>query len=361
MLDRLADGREFTLILDEAHHLAQTWGQLLAELLARLERGRPPVVIALTATPRSRLTLQQADLTDQLFGPVLFTIATPALVRDSVLAPFRELVRFVEPSQQEQRYLADSATRWQELTTSLLDPAFASVGFLAYVDSAWVLRTGAQSTDAAVSWGYVERKHPEIARAILRLHAGSDLVGLPEGARLREEHRQSPATEDWVELIADYGRNTLMGSADPRDREAWERLRAGLRSVGWTLTRTGARRGQSPVDKVLQRTVVKADAAAQIVQHEAQLRGDGLRAVVITDFERATATPGADLREVLAPRAGSAWEALARICAVTPELDPVLVTGRVVAGRPATMAALRVSGDRGGPASRSGLGADRRR
>lgn len=339
LLDRLATGPPLTIVLDEAHHLAAVWGEVLAELLDRLSGTTSPTVIALTATPRSRLTDAQASLTDRLFGPVLYSVPTPALVREGVLAPFRELVRFVTPSRAESEYLADRATRWRELTTSLLTPGFASTDFLPYIDSAWVQRN-TPNRDPGVSWRHVEREQPDIARAVLRLHAGPTLVALPEGARLREEHRQEPDVTDWAVLIGDYGRRVLVDSADPADEVAWQQLRAGLRSVGWTLTRNGVRRGQSPVDKVLQRTVAKADAAAQIVHHEHRIRGDRLRAVIITDYERASATPDSDLRHVLTTRSGSAWEALAAICDVDESLNPVLVTGRVVAGRPSTMAAL---------------------
>ena len=331
LLDRISSGPPITLVLDEAHHLAEVWGDVLGELLDRMAGTRPPIVIALTATPRSRLTAEQATLTDRLFGPVSYSVSTPALVRDGMLAPFRELVRFVQPSDAENEYLARHSTRWRELTTSLLEPGFATRDFLPYVDAAWVERSG-PSDAPAVSWATVEKRHPDMARAVLRLHAGTGLVSLPQGARLREEHRQPPDVGDWAALIGDYGRAALADSAHEEDRRAWERLRAGLRTVGWTLTRNGVRRGQSPIDKVLQRTVAKADAAAQIVHHEAQVRTDLMRAVIITDFERAAATPQADLRAVLDPEAGSAWEVLGAIEAVDPHLNPVLITGRTVAG-----------------------------
>ena len=116
---------------------------------------------------RSRLNAEQRELTDRLFGPVLFTVSTPALVRDEVLAPFRELVRFVQPTAAESGYLESQATRWQELLTSLRDPEFSAPSFDEHIRSRWLDRSGQDGHDAP-SWSQVSKRHPQIARAILR-------------------------------------------------------------------------------------------------------------------------------------------------------------------------------------------------
>src|SRR5690606_29782707 len=97
IIDVLHDGEPFTVVLDEAHHLAQTWGRLLAEVLQQAHAGRQegPVVVALTATPRESLSPAEAELVESLFGPVRYAVSTPALVRDGVLAPYREFAWFV--------------------------------------------------------------------------------------------------------------------------------------------------------------------------------------------------------------------------------------------------------------------------
>ena len=359
-LSDLAQAGPLTIVLDEAHHLAATWGELLAEVIEDLgqdahKAGTPaPFVIALTATPRERLSSAEQALTDGLFGPVLLTVSTPALVRAEVLAPYRELVRFVGPTQTEKSYLRKAATRWRELITDLTDPAFASVGFIEFFQTRWV-RPETAAGARGVSWQTMEKQHPELARAILRVHYDSDLFDLPEGAFLRESDRQAPAVEDWVALIAEYGEQVLARAQDPRDKAAWSNLRRALRSVGWMLTRRGARRGQSAVDRVLMRSAAKADAAVTIVGHERQNRGSGLRACVITDHEKAAATPSARLADVLQPDAGSAWEALARLCQALPQTQPVLVTGKSVAGTRESMTALREFVANGNPELAGGL------
>lgn len=320
----LHEGEAFTLVLDEAHHLAATWGELLAEVLREAHSGEAdgPVVVALTATPRDSLSTSEAALVDGLFGAVRYAVSTPALVRDGVLAPYRELAWFVAPSQAEREYLVASATHWRELIVSVLDPGFGQPGLLEYLDSAWVGHEG-------VSWRHIERTRPEFAQALLRA-AHEGLLALPAGARMRDEHRQPMQVEDWVAILAEYGGTVLAAGDVPQP--GWEQLRAGLRSVGWTLTRKGARRGQSPVDRVLARSVSKAVAAGYLVQQEYLVRGEDLRAIVLTDFENAAATPPADLRRVLAPQAGSAWEALAQVQQSNPALRVVLMTGSAVGG-----------------------------
>lgn len=332
IIDVLHDGEPFTVVLDEAHHLAQTWGRLLAEVLQQAHAGQQegPVVVALTATPRESLSAAEADLVDSLFGPVRYAVSTPALVRDGVLAPYREFAWFVTPTDAERDYLARSAQHWQELIAGVMQPDFAEPGLLAYLDSTWVAHEG-------VSWAHIERTRPEVARALLRAsHHG--LLALPEGARLRDEHRQSLQVDDWVEILSDYGRTALAGSDPPAP--AWQQLRAAMSSVGWTLTRRGARRGQSPVDRVLARSAAKATAAGYLVAQEYLVRGDDLRAIVLTDYENVGATAPVDLQQVLTRHAGSAWEALLQVQASNPALRCVLMTGTSVGGAPDVLAGL---------------------
>lgn len=338
VVEALHTGPPFTLVLDEAHHLAQTWGQLLVEVLRLAHAGMPdgPVVIALTATPRESLSASEAALLDELFGPVRYAISTPALVRDRVLAPYRELGWFVAPTPAERDYLAASAVRWRELIAAVTDPQFAEPGFLEYLDRAWVAHEG-------VTWTSIERSRPDMAGALLRAaHAG--LVSVPEGARMRDEHRAPMVVEDWVALLSDYGR-TVLAATDP-PAAGWEVLRAGLRSVGWTLTRSGARRGQSSVDRVLARSAAKAVAAGVLINEEHLVRGPGIRAVVLTDYENVSATPPADIRSVIARSAGSAWEALAQVTAANPGLRVLLLTGSSVGGTPDALAVLAAPGRR---------------
>ena len=65
--------------------------------------------------------------------------------------------------------------------------------------------------------------------------------------------------------------------------------------------------------------------------------------LVLCDHERASATLPVDLRGVLDQESGSAHAVLAALLAdpATAGLDPLLVTGRTVAGSPLTLAALR--------------------
>lgn len=311
----------FTLVLDEAHHLAALWGEILVEVLSNANA----VTIALTATPPEALSAEERGQLDLLYGPVLYAVSTPALVRDGVLAPHRELPWFVTPTESEQEYLRRSAQRWQELLAAVMRPDFGKPGFFAYLDEAWVRHAG-------VSWSHIERQHPDVARAVLRLHF-NQLCGLPDGGRVRDEHRQPLQVEDWVALLSDYGRTVLAEA----DQPGWNHLRSGLRSVGWTLTTRGARKGQSSLDRILARSAAKAVAAGFLISQESAIRGADLRAVVLTDFESAQATPPADVASVLASAAGSAWEALDAVQSANPDLRVVLMTGASVGGREAVL------------------------
>ncbi|MFC5750094.1 DEAD/DEAH box helicase family protein [Actinomadura rugatobispora] len=323
----LHDAGPLTLVLDECHHLLDVWGRLLAEILEELPDAR---VVGLTATPPESLTPEESKLVDALFGVPILGASIPAMVREGYLAPFAELAWLTTPTSVEADYVEGEAERFAELTAGLLDPGFTSTGLLEWLDARMVERTA--EAGGAVAWARVETAEPRIAAAALRFHH-VELLALPPGARLREEHRHAPTAEDWVALLNDYVVHCLLPSGHAKDAAALEAIKRALPAVGYQLTKRGIRAARSPVDRVLARSAAKTLGAVEIAATEAISLGARLRCLVLCDHERAGATLPARLREVLDAEAGSAWLMLRGLVADprTRELAPMLVTGRTVA------------------------------
>ncbi|WP_209311101.1 DEAD/DEAH box helicase family protein, partial [Streptomyces spiramenti] len=344
LVEAMRGAGEITLLLDECHHLLETWGELLAEVLRELPSA---TVVGLTATPPERLTRAQAELVEELFGPAVRGPSIPAAVREGHLAPYAELAWLTTPTATENSWLAGEAERFTELVTRLTEPGFASTDLLPWLDRRVVERAGPDGPGPAggapapvVPWHRFAAAEPALADAALRLHHHG-LLALPVGARLREEHRHPPRAEDWVRLIDDWVRRCLRVSGTPADRAAEDEVRAALPAVGHRLTARGVRRDRSPLDRVLARSAARTAAVTEILATEADALGDGLRAVVVCDHERATATLPARLDGVLDAEAGSARLVLGTLAADprTAPLAPMLVTGRTVAAAPGTAAA----------------------
>lgn len=335
-----------TLVLDECHHLLEMWGRLLLTIAGELG---DPRVIGLTATPPHLMTTEQAALHRELFGAVDMEVSAPALVRDGHLAPYQELAWFTTPTPAEADYIGGQALRFAELSAGLLDPGFGGVPFLAWLQQRVVERPAA-GTGGHVSWEHFAREQPALADAALRLHCDG-LLPLPEGAAVREQHRHPPTAEDWVALIGDYCKHSLLPGPEAADHEeaarnkaAYEAIKAALPSIGYRLTKTGIRAAESPVDRVLARSASKATAATEILRAEQAELGDKLRALVLTDFTEAGVTVPATLAGVLDEGAGGALLVLRTLLAdpVTAGLDPVLLTGqRVACGKDTATALIR--------------------
>jgi superfamily II DNA or RNA helicase len=330
LVERLRAEPELTVVLDECHHLLEVWGRLLNEVLAELPDA---FVLGLTATPPAALTSTQADLVEELFGGIVYQTSVPAVVREGHLAPFTELAWLTTPTSREHEYITGQAERFAELVHGLTDPSFGSIGFLDWVDRRFV-----RATEGAVSWHRLSKDEPELCDAALRLHHAG-LVGLPDGARLLEQHRQAPTAEDWVTLIDDWARRHLQRTDDPADAEVVETIRRTLPAVGYRWTRAGIRRGASPVDRVLARSEAKTEALSQIISVERRNLGERLRMLVLCDHERVSSVLPVDLHGVMPAEAGSAQLALERVLSdpATADLSPLLVTGSRVAAAAETL------------------------
>jgi superfamily II DNA or RNA helicase len=340
LVRRAAQLGPWTLVLDECHHLLETWGALCRALVRAL--GDDTWVVGLTATPRTSMTARQAELHDELFGDCDFSVPTPAVVKEGELAPYQELVYLTAPTPEEDTWIVAERTRFTDLQMELLS---LRAGTLPFLDWLWrrLHDRRYEKHGAQLSWRELEESEPELSRAGLRL-VQAGVLELPNGARLREEHKVPADAQDWAVLLEAYAREHLTGSSAPEDARLLESIRAVLPSLGFVLTVRGLRASTSPVDRICALSASKAAAAVHVLEAESAALGDDLCAAVLCDFEQRTASAPATLAEAAELRqAGSARLAFLALASssLADRLRPVMVTGRTVAMRREDLADFR--------------------
>ena len=330
LIERAARRGPWLVVLDECHHLLETWGALAQAVVEAL--GPDTLVVGLTATPPAELTSRQRALSDALLGPVDLAVPLPAVVKEGDLAPYQELAFYVTPTAEEDTWIAAERTRFADLQLALVEARSGTLPFAEWLRRRLEVRSTGED-GLPLSWRAFEVAEPDLARAGLRLVA-SGLVRLPEGARLREEHRVPPDADDWSAVLGAYAVEQLVPSPAPQDAALLEQVRAVLPGLGRRLTRAGLRAAASPVDRVCALSAAKASAAMQVLDAEHAALGDELRALVLCDYEDEPAQTPSSLRATGGIRSsGSARLALLALSLgeLGTRLRPVLVTGRRVA------------------------------
>lgn len=294
LIDRLVTHGVETIVLDECHHLLDHWALVVAALVARIRaEGREPLVIGLTATLPSPDDADEYDNYVSLLGDVDLEVPVPAVVREGDLAPYRDLVHVVEPTAEERMFLAAHAEALEvALRTSFaVGPGRAALlGILQPAPpSSAVADTGARSS-ATLDGDEIDRRlaaafaadfaGAEAAAAMFSLVAPDD----PVTQRLPALARRPPTTDETLRLLGRFALDQVL--PDPSRADEWERLRLLLADFGYALTDRGVRRTRDPIDSVLTSSLAKDRGVCDILAAEAAVLGDGLRALVVTDFAR---------------------------------------------------------------------------
>ena len=133
-----------------------------------------------------------------------------------------------------------------------------------------------------------------------------------------------------ITILDRYIRNGLMRSSNKKDRELADEAKQKLRMLGVQITGSGARLCASPISRVMAYASAKYDALREILTIEMQALGPDIRAVIVTDFEKTSATTLVE--DVLDKEAGGAVAAYRAVLQseATDRLDPVLMTGTTV-------------------------------
>lgn len=332
-LGRLRDADIGLLILDECHHLMGHWGRVLSEVGEYLG---DPVILGLTATPPDRdgRNTDDVDRYDRFFGAVDYEVPVPAVVKDGFLAPYQDLAYFVRPAEPELAFIARVDEGFEQLISQLCQPHDGDSEEdrrESLID--WLQRVvrdkqlpGGRATD----WRQFHSRDPHFAEAaiwFLRRRNADVPAGIPSHVNDFDEDPSPPI----VTLIDRFTRHHLRRSSKADDHQLADTAVQRLRMLGVQITETGHRPCASPVSRVIAYTRSKASALIPILDREMELLGDSIRAVVIADYEKTSAT-SESISHLLDDEAGGAIAAFRTLLSETNtnELDPILLTGSTV-------------------------------
>lgn len=301
------------VIFDECHHLTDYWAAVMSKIVERLEF---PTVVGLTGTPPERKTAAQQNRYLNVVGQIDYQVPTPALVKEGGLAPFQDLVFFTEPTKVELEFLRQQHKEIHELLEVLSASSL----------SQWIVKRMEEQTTGG--WNEFVESSPELALAMARFLFTCKLP-LPAELQFSMSVRQAPVIDDWIVLLEDFCLNKLKTSDSPLDHEMLDRISKAIRKIGFGLSERGIRKIASPVDRVLSFSQSKINAIARILDTEFSSLEDRLRALVITDFEKLSATNAASVKDVLDAEAGSAFGAFHSLLKTTQgaQVNACLVTG----------------------------------
>ena len=132
------------------------------------------------------------------------------------------------------------------------------------------------------------------------------------------------------QVLDRYVRHGLRRSELKEDHKKGETLTSRLRLLGMQITETGIRPCASPVGRIMAYAATKIEALSDIISTEMQSLGQDIRAVIVTDFEKTSAT--ALVEGVMDEEAGGAIAAFRSLvkCDSGDILDPILMTGSTV-------------------------------
>lgn len=316
LIDRIVALKVGTLVLDECHHLLDYWAFILRELIRELPGVR---VIGLTATLPDPANEQEYENYYALLGDVDFEVPTPAVVKEGSLAPYRDLVYFCQPSGRERQFLKRIQDYFEEAVKTVTEtPTFRS----------WLTTTILERNGQPFEQFF--NQEAVLCTAGVK-YLLSQEAALPDDLVVVDDMLEPISIDDWLALLENFALKSLKVSSDPAGQALYKKLRDVLLNFGISITEQGIRHQRSPGDLVLALSEAKDEATVKILQAEMRVMGPKLRAVVITDFERMSAS-SRRLADVLDPDAGSAVRVFRQIVTdpQTNQLDPILVTGNVV-------------------------------
>jgi len=278
LIDSLNEQGDFTLVLDEAHHLRRAWWDCLNRLANELSDVK---IVALTATPPYDASFAEWNRYETLCGPIDLEIGIPELVRNGDLCPHQDHVVLSEPTEDVLDLLARRRSAISDLWVELrADDALLD----------WL---------SAHPWLTSPREHleaifdaPEMLSAILILLGSAERPLPPEPLDLLGvSAKEMPLPSSfWLERLLD-GLVFRQKDAFPLDDERRSSLEKRLQRNGLIEGKRVRLTHTRSVFRLLASSLGKMQSICEIARLEETALGEDLRLVVLSDHIRAGELP----------------------------------------------------------------------
>jgi len=318
---QLAEQGYHTLLLDECHHLLAHWA---AAIQVYLQKVPEAIVIGLTATPPLDRKEKERAVYLDLIGPVDFEVPTPAVIKEGHLAPFQDLVYLVRPTEAESNFVSGAHQALHRLLKSLETPHPDRPQLSIWAEDCLLHPTDRKGNPIKPTEFLI--REPDVCIALVRYLYSLGIF--PEGIPWSPEMEDPPSLEDLVSCLGAYGAVLLKD----RENKVWNDLKSAVLALGYRYEQGRFKRRSGSIEKILALSAAKLRGLEQILLTEQAAMGEGLRALVLTDFETTHAPGGRAAEGLLDPEAGGAL-AVMRYLSTHPELEnlhPLMVTGQTL-------------------------------
>ncbi len=309
-----------TIIFDECHHLQNYWALVMKEVVREVGAL---YVVGLTATPPADKEGERLGCYLSLLGEISFQIPAPAVIKEGMLAPFRDMVYFCTPTEEELAYIRNCHLKFK-----LLSEKFNKADSDLYI---WI-------SDRILNRKLLSGEKQDWAkfvnfRGCFAISGVKFLLNnkckIPWDITLTEAMYEEMSLEDWLNLIEDYSLNFLKLNKDEGKKNLLQEVKEALHNLGYQLSESGIRSQGSMLDRILAYSRSKQTAAIEILKAETKHLGESIRAAVITDFERSNAMVLQKVDSIMDEECGGAFSIMRELVSDedTDWLDPVMVTG----------------------------------
>ncbi len=308
-----------TLILDEAHHLRAEWWKALSNVVSSIEGM---TVVSLTATPPYDSHTTEWKRYEELCGPIDEEISVPELVKAGTLCPHQDFVWTVVPTEYEREYLKEYERNVAITTAELLaDECLESI----VTRHAWLTDSESLADDVF--------RQPDQAIALLVYLKGKGAV-LPEHLLQLLDMQESdiPELTDywWQQIVGLYLYSPLGWPDDETSTAHRKDLARTFRDRHLLRNRELQLSDARLVKRHMTQSSAKIQGCVDIYGQERDVRGAGLRQVILTDYIRDEGVRSNSKEEV---NALGAWPIFRALADQLPEDERpycALLTGRLV-------------------------------
>ncbi|RSI88050.1 Type III restriction enzyme, res subunit [Streptococcus mitis] len=259
-----------TLCLDECHHLRNEWWKSLEVFRKQYEQLQ---VISLTATPPYDSEPELWERYIRMCGEIDQEITVPELVKEDTLCPHQDFVYICSPTAEESERLRQFEDRkWEYIHQLLVNPDFQA------------LVSGSKVLKGDISFDVLLEDPKYLSAILIFMH--SQGLTIPDSLENLFGAKRLPQVNSyWLELLL---QSVLYQTPDwYEDPNGFrEKLESELKARGLIEQRQVSLVKSKSRDKILNQSLGKLSAIADIFLTEYESLGQELRQLVLADYIR---------------------------------------------------------------------------